>query len=186
MSTLHTYDKIVPDGPGLHVLERDGRRLISVSTPRGNYVDVPAPTDPADQQKLVEAVIGESVIIVSVAGLPEVTENRYGGLDANNLSYLNTLTAENARSAAMEYLALARHIEARDAAAKERERVEEERRNEQAAAWRHFALTVTGRPHSSIVGNDVAIVMDALIDAGIEPPALDESGRVLAGKEAGR
>lgn len=49
-----------------------------------------------------------------------------------------------------------------------------ERRNEQAAAWRHFALTVTGRPHSSIVGTDLVLLMDALIDAGIEPPKIEE------------
>lgn len=54
--------------------------------------------------------------------LPRVTVNRHGGLDANNLSYGSELTSEAARSAALDYLALARHIEARDAANAEAER----------------------------------------------------------------
>lgn len=148
------------------------------------YLDHVLPTDPAELHKLTEAILGRKVAAV-------IYEDEAPGVANWEVDLLTPPNRERDaiayhRTQAAIHAVAARHIEARDAAAKERERAEEERRNQQAAAWRLFALTVTGRPHSSIVVTDVAILCDALIDAGIEPPKIDESGRVLAGEEADR
>lgn len=121
-------------------------------------VEVPnRASDPAELHRLVEAILGRKVAAVIYEDeLPEVEEATGGYLNAGPsatrgaTAYIPSYGVGVAMEKAAAFVAIARHIEARDAAAKERERAEEEARAGGIQAI--FALL----PLSGVVDDDYA------------------------------
>jgi hypothetical protein len=111
-----------------------GLRFIHIRQPAGvGGASHSISTDPAELHKLTEAIHGRKIAaIVYEDELPEFEDvtvapatPAFAAGDAGEVEIAYGNAAKHRRAAA-NHVALARHIEARDAAAKERERVEEE------------------------------------------------------------
>lgn len=156
-----------------------GRTLTAFETFRGteHRAAVRLPTDPAELHKLVEAILGRKVAAVIYEDeLPQITAGKTV-LDVYvGAAPMALLGVEQHLSMARSHVARLRHIEARDAAAKELERAEEERVEAKAEE-------LSRRWHEAESGHPLVW---AHVYEGYKQGWRAVARHVLAGEEAGR
>lgn len=130
--------------------------------------------DPAELHRLVEAILGRKVAAVIYEDeLPRVIDDPHadGWKRSSDDRVLQEFEPHVHRSWAAFHLALARHIEARDAAAKEHERAEEEQR---AALIEEAKAAI--RPLRFNPNTFITDVASLFVDTGWRPSS-EEAGR---------